>query len=47
MDPGEWTGRLVAWLQGGTVLFDRHGALAAAQAGDDDISPAAAGCNRR
>ncbi|MEZ4613071.1 MAG: NUDIX domain-containing protein [Caldilineaceae bacterium] len=32
VDPGEWTGRLVAWLQEGTVLFDRHGALAAAQA---------------
>ena len=32
VDPGEWTGRLVAWLQEGTVLFDRHGALAAAHA---------------
>lgn len=32
VDPDAWVGRLAAWLAEGTVLFDRHGELAAAQA---------------
>lgn len=31
-DFGDWTGRLVGWLQEGEIYFDRHGQLADAQA---------------
>lgn len=31
LDPGVWVGRLAAWLSEGTIRFDRHGELAAAQ----------------
>ena len=39
IDPGAWTGRLVAWLQEGSVLFDRRGDLTAAQEKAMSTSP--------
>jgi hypothetical protein len=32
LDPWSWDGRAVRWLQAGRIIFDRHGAVARAQA---------------
>jgi hypothetical protein len=32
LDPWNWDGRMVRWLQAGRILFDRHGAVTRAQA---------------